>query len=84
MGAVVTALIALRNPYLNCAQSIVLAYLSLKQLRKAVVSGVCPASGRGLGHAVTGGDLWPGLAVGACATDLDALALRQIPDNDER
>ena len=84
MGAVVTALIALRNPYLNCAQSIVPAHLFLRQARRLMGSGFCPSGHGGWTDAVTGGDLRPGLAIGACATDLDALALRQIPDDDER
>ena len=39
------------------------------------MSGVCPASGGGLGHAVTGGDLRPGLAIAAVAGNAGAAAL---------
>ena len=84
MGAVVTALIALRNPYLNCAQSIVLAHLSKTQSLNRSLTGFCPSGHGGLGHTVMGGDLRPGLAIGACATDLDAFAFSQIPDDDKR
>ena len=39
------------------------------------MSGVCPASSGGLGHTVTGGDLRPGLAVGAVTGNAGAAAL---------
>ena len=60
------------------------AHLCFTQLRRAVASGVCPASDGGTGHAVTLGDFGVGVAVAMEALDAGATALCRVQQEQDR